>query len=121
MKHKIDSEGVTKVISFTDVEQGSPEALKAALVKGPVSIAIDAGNAQFQLYNGGIMMEGGSDLDHGVLLVGYGTDNGVDYWLVRNSWGSGWGMRGYFKVLREMNKRGPGVTGLQMMASYPIM
>ena len=61
----------------------------------------------------------GTSLDHGVLLVGYGVDNGEDYWLVKNSWGAGWGEQGYFRIFRDAVEGQPGVCGLQMDASYP--
>ena len=61
----------------------------------------------------------GTSLDHGVLLVGYGVDNGEDYWLVKNSWGSGWGESGYVRIFRDAVEGQPGVCGLQMYASYP--
>lgn len=63
--------------------------------------------------------ECGTSLDHGVVVVGYGSENGVDYWLVRNSWGTGWGEDGYFKMQR--NVRTPtGKCGITMEASYPV-
>jgi len=68
----------------------------------------------------------GTSLDHGVLIVGYGTQTTTlygkqDYWLLKNSWGSWWGEHGYFKILREMDKKNsPGVCGIQLSASYPI-
>jgi C1A family cysteine protease len=63
----------------------------------------------------------GTSLDHGVLVVGYGTEGSTDYWILKNSWGAGWGEKGYFRILREQSKEGPGVCGLQLDASYPIM
>lgn len=115
--------GSVAVSSFVDVTPNSPKALAEAAASGPVSIAIDASGIAFQLYFGGIMKHFcGTSLDHGVLLVGYGTDNGTDYWLVKNSWGSGWGEKGYFRILRSMDKEGkPGVCGLQQQPSYPVM
>ena len=75
-------------------------ALAAAAAVGPVSIAIDASGISFQLYHGGIMKKMcGQKLDHGVLLVGYGTDNVTDFWLVKNSWSSSWGEDGYFRCI----------------------
>lgn len=62
----------------------------------------------------------GTNLDHGVLLVGYGNEGGKDYWLVKNSWGPNWGINGFVKILRE-SKEGPGVCGIQMAASYPTV
>jgi len=62
----------------------------------------------------------GTNLDHGVVVVGYGTENGVDYWLVRNSWGTGWGEDGYFKMERNVRGTSTGKCGIAMEASYPV-
>merc|ERR1712167_141836 len=79
--------GVAEVKTFTDVTPKSPEALATALQNGPVAIAVDA-SFGWQMYFGGIKKYlCGTSLDHGVLLVGYGTDKNTDYWLVKNSWG----------------------------------
>jgi len=92
-----------------------------ALDEGPVSVAVDGAALGFQLYSGGIVQKNcGSQLDHGVLAVGYGTENGTDYWIVKNSWGSSWGESGYIRILREMNVSGPGMCGIQSQASYPL-
>ena len=100
-------------------------ALKEAVAQGPVSVAIDASSVAFQLYFGGVMSGGGllgcgTSLDHGVLVVGYGTEKGKDYWLVKNSWGSWWGEHGYFKLARDDKSTDAGTCGIQMQASYPI-
>ena len=52
--------------------------------------------------------EGGKVHPHAVVIVGYGTEKGVDYWLVKNSWGKGWGDRGYFKIKRGVHMCGIG-------------
>merc|ERR1719272_223279 len=85
--------GVTEVKGFKDVTTKSADALKAAVAEGPVSVAIDAAGIGFQLYFGGIMKHFcGTSLDHGVLVVGYGSSSsGEDYWILKNSWGGGWG------------------------------
>jgi C1A family cysteine protease len=73
--------------------------LRDAVAKGPVSVAIEADQFSFQLYHGGVITSGcGTNLDHGVLAVGYGTLNGQSYFLVKNSWGAGWGDEGYVRI-----------------------
>jgi C1A family cysteine protease len=86
------SKGTGTVKSFVDVTQGDPDALRAALALGPVSVGVEADQLKFQFYQSGVLTSGcGQDLDHGVLAVGYGTENGVEYFLVKNSWGATWG------------------------------
>jgi C1A family cysteine protease len=58
-------------------------------------------------------------LDHGVLVVGYGTENGTPYWLVKNSWGTSWGENGYVKIARSDSTNDAGVCGIAMMAGFP--
>jgi len=111
-----------EVKSFQDVTVNDPQALMEAVALGPVSIAVDAASLGWQLYHGGILKHFcGTSLDHGVLLVGYGTEGKNDFWIVKNSWGAGWGEKGYLRILRQMDKKGPGVCGLQQSASYPIV
>ena len=117
----VPTAGTGQVVSYADVTSKSPAALAAAVAEGPVSVAIDAAGIAFQLYHSGIIKRFcGTSLDHGVLVVGYGTDAGVDYWLLKNSWGSGWGEKGYFRIKRDMTKTSDaGVCGLQLQPSYP--
>lgn len=83
------------------VQQNNPGQIKAALANGSVTVAIDAMNSVLMNYTGGVITSGycGTNLDHAVVVVGYGKEsNGQEYFLVRNSWGTGWGEAGYFKV-----------------------
>ena len=77
--------------------------MTAAVAQQPVSVAIEADTKIFQFYKSGVITgnECGTNLDHGVLLVGYGEENDTLYWLVKNSWGSDWGDNGYVKILRD--------------------
>ena len=73
----------------------------SAVAQQPVSVAIQADQSAFQLYSSGVLTATcGTQLDHGVLVVGYGTLNGTDYWKVRNSWGTSYGMEGYVLLQR---------------------
>lgn len=102
--------------SYTDVTANSVNALMSAVAQQPVSIAIQANQAAFQLYKSGVLTgKCGQNLDHGVLLVGYGTDNGVDYWKVKNSWGDSWGEGGYIRIERS----DADLCGVLDAASYP--
>merc|ERR1712183_584404 len=93
------SDATLKVTSYADVTPNDADALKAQVVKGPVSVAIEADQRCFQSYTSGVLSgtECGVNLDHGVLVAGYGTENGTEYWLVKNSWGATWGDNGYIK------------------------
>merc|ERR1712232_1145401 len=106
-----------------DVEADSDEALMEALAKGPVSVAIEADKQAFQLYQGGVLSSDscGTNLDHGVLAVGYGTDGGKDYWKVKNSWGGNWGEEGYIRMERGGKFSKLGECGILQMASYPVV
>lgn len=92
----------------------------AAVSEGPVSVAIDGSALGIRFYMGGIIKHFcGTKLNHGVLVVGYGSEKGTDYWLVKNSWGAAWGEEGYFRVLRSDKEEKPGVCGIQLSPSFP--
>lgn len=114
----------TKVVTidgYEDVTPLSEKALQKAVAKQPVSVAIEAVGRHFQLYESGIFnSECGTSLDHGVAAVGYGTENGVDYWIVRNSWGTSWGEKGYIRMERNVANNFFGKCGIAIQPSYPI-
>lgn len=86
-------------MKYTDVLPNSDEAMMSALSQQPVSVAIEADTKEFQLYKSGILTaDCGTELDHGVLLVGYGTDEGKSYYKIKNSWSSSWGESGYIRI-----------------------
>ena len=128
------------ISGWTQVEQGDFASLEDALLdavkKQPVAVCIDA--STLYSYSSGVIMAGAADctqvaatgtssatdddgctcgtsIDHAVCVVGYGTTlDGIDFWLVRNSWGSSWGMQGYFQV-----ERGQNACAIASQASYP--
>jgi C1A family cysteine protease len=109
-----------KISSFVDVTANSETALLAAVNIGPVSVAIEADQPCFQFYSSGVLSDPscGTQLDHGVLAVGYGTDatSGQNYWIVKNSWGASWGEAGYIRLVRGSNE-----CGIAAEASYPVV
>merc|ERR1719454_1369868 len=123
-----------KVTSFNDVTTDSEPQMEAAVAQQPVSVAIEADQSGFQFYKTGVFSGTcGTNLDHGVLVVGYGTDSGKDYWKVKNSWGTTWGQAGY--ILLEKGSKtnstgrkllgggggGSGECGLLKQPSYPTI
>jgi len=107
----------SKITGYKDVATKNPTALGTAVDIGPVSVAIEADQAVFQNYKGGVITAGcGQSLDHGVLVVGYGTDpTQGDYWTVKNSWGVTWGEAGYVRITRNSDQ-----CGIENEPSYPI-
>jgi KDEL-tailed cysteine endopeptidase len=125
-----DCEGCQPVVTISDCSDVTPNNqvdLKSAVSIGPVSIAIEADTREFQLYTSGVITGDacGTDLDHGVLIVGYGaggtTHNEPPYWIVKNSWGPSWGDNGYVLIERSDSTNDPGVCGIAMQPSFPVV
>ncbi len=114
-------------VSFSgcyDVKQNDQVSLKAAVSQQPVVIAIEADTRYFQSYSSGILTDAiqcGTTLDHAVEIVGYGTENGIDYWKVRNSWSSTWGEQGYVRIQKSSSTNDIGVCGIAAQPSYIVV
>ena len=103
---------------YSRVSADSDTALATASAAGCVSVAIEADQTAFQYYSSGVLTGNcGDSIDHAVLVVGYGTESGTEYWKVKNSWGSSWGDNGSLKICRNCGKNGSkGECGINM---YP--
>jgi len=106
--------------SYNNVASGDEGALQTSVYTGPTSVAIDASQSSFQFYSSGVYSDpdcSSSQLDHGVLAVGWGTDSSSsqDYWIVKNSWGTDWGQQGYIWMARNDNN----MCGIATMATLP--
>ncbi|KAG5047283.1 hypothetical protein JHK86_016689 [Glycine max] len=110
-----------QIKGYETVPANSEEALQQAVANQPVSVSIGAGGSGFQFYSSGVFTgQCGTQLDHGVTVVGYGTtDDGThEYWIVKNSWGTQWGEEGYIRMQRGIDAQ-EGLCGIAMDASYP--
>jgi len=105
------------ISAFKDVPSKNEGELLKAVNLGPVSIAVEADKSVFQFYHDGVLDNAGCgvQLDHGILITGYGTLSGKNYWAVKNSWGSNWGKNGYIYLVRDKNQ-----CGLALAASYAV-
>ncbi|KAF6158828.1 hypothetical protein GIB67_012471 [Kingdonia uniflora] len=117
---KKEASHAAKIIGHEDVPANNEKALLKAVANQPISVAIDASGSAFQFYSSGVFRgDCGTELDHGVTAVGYGTDeDGTKYWLVKNSWGASWGENGYIRMQRDVDAK-EGLCGIAMEPSYP--
>lgn len=104
-----------RINDFIDVPGMNPEQLARAIMKGPVATAIQADAMVFMQYAGGVITDEScyeaKEVNHAVLVVGYGEQNGMQYFLVKNSWGDTWGDHGYVKIGFQS---GEGICGIQV-------
>ncbi|CAJ0940899.1 unnamed protein product [Ranitomeya imitator] len=110
-----------KCKSYKEVQEGSEKALKKAVgTVGPVSVGIDATLSTFQFYSKGVYYDENCDaenINHAVLIVGYGVQKKDKYWIVKNSWGDTWGDKGYILMAKDRSN----ACGIANLASYPLM
>lgn len=111
------------VLGYMDVQENSEEALKTALYQsGPVSVGIDGMGHELMFYKRGVLTAPcSSNLNHAVLAVGYGQDGSLGYWKVKNSWGTGWGEDGFFRLVRGAKAPGlSGQCGIKAIPTIPV-
>jgi len=116
------------ISTTVSVSANSDSAMMTALAQQPVSVAIEADQSSFQLYKSGVFTGScGTNLDHGVLLVGYGNMNGLDYYIMKNSWSTSWGSQGYMYMGKGVDATGKpynggkGQCGVLMQGVYPVL
>ncbi|TVU07268.1 hypothetical protein EJB05_47316, partial [Eragrostis curvula] len=119
-KCKAGSNSAATIKSYEDVPANDEASLMKAVANQPISVAVDDGDMTFQFYSGGVMTGScGTDLDHGIAAIGYGTDSdGTKYWLMKNSWGTTWGENGFLRMEKDISDK-RGMCGLAMQPSYP--
>jgi hypothetical protein len=109
-----------RIERYAAVTPRSEDALMDAVAQQPVVATVDAADEAFQDYMGGIVISCGTNNDHSVLVVGYNTQASIPYWIVQNSWGTGWGEHGYIRLAMGQNGTA-GACGIAVEPSYPIV
>jgi C1A family cysteine protease len=116
--------GLFNLSGYMRVTKNDPVAHMAAVARQPIVVTVDASQSIYQFYKSGVISSTtcGTSINHAVTLIGYGKDSvtGVPFWLVKNSWGTGWGEAGYFRVRRDTTL-GAGICGILQMSTYPTM
>lgn len=119
---KFNQAGIGAVLNgLGSVTKGQEISLKYAVATyGPISVGIDASSVDFQFYFSGVFVSdncSSEDLNLSLVVVGYDSFNGQDYWIVRNSWGATWGLDGYIWMARNRNN----MCGIATCANFPVI
>ena len=115
------AKGVINVSTYVSPTPNSHDAIMNAVAMQPVSAAVSA-SGTFMGYGSGIISSTGcgTNLNHAILIVGYGVDGSTPYWIIKNSWGAGWGEQGFVRILRQPGTtNNAGICGIQKLPSYP--
>eukprot|EP01025_Chloroclados_australasicus_P026506 TRINITY_DN2636_c0_g1_i1.p1 TRINITY_DN2636_c0_g1~~TRINITY_DN2636_c0_g1_i1.p1 ORF type:complete len:371 (-),score=29.40 TRINITY_DN2636_c0_g1_i1:232-1308(-) len=115
----LNSPAFTHIKSWTQMPPNNEHLMMRQLVKQPIAVALQGYTRDFQLYRSGVY-DGNCkySLDHAAALVGYGTKNGKDYYLLKNSWGRNWGQDGYMYIARNYSDQ-RGKCGIAMYPAFP--
>jgi len=105
-----------RISGYNRVGTGDLDMMNAVYSHGPISVSVDSSGNDFMLYKGGIISTGTQKINHFILLVGWGTQNGVDYWIVKNSWSTSWGEAGYGRLIRGKN-----IRNINANNYYPVL
>jgi len=106
---------------YANVTKNNEVAMATALVQQPISVCVEADQNVFQLYTGGVITSAscGTQLDHAILAVGYSTTGSTPYWIVKNSWGTSWGLAGYVYIGKSSSTSTNGICGIAMNVAVP--
>ncbi|XP_037915980.1 procathepsin L-like isoform X1 [Hermetia illucens] len=119
--HYRPAQRATTIKGYVTIPPGNETLIKEVVATlGPVAASVNAGPDSFQLYKGGIYDDeecNKDEVNHEILIVGYGSEKGKDYWIIKNSWTDKWGEKGYMRLPRNANS----FCGIASEASYPIV
>ncbi|XP_039610675.1 procathepsin L-like [Polypterus senegalus] len=119
--HYNSSRSAASITDYKFLPKGNEQALADALATiGPITVAVDASLPSFQFYKSGIYNDprcSSTKLNHAVLLIGYGSEAGQDFWVIKNSWNTSWGENGYMKMARNNTN----FCGIAAYTLFPVM
>jgi hypothetical protein len=113
-------QAMTTISAYAYSPQGDETSLRTAVyANGLAAVGVDASGYEFQLYTSGICNPSScssTNLNHNLLLVGYGSDSATAFWILQNEWGAGWGEKGYIRLIRDAGNK----CGVATSAIFPI-